>query len=427
MKTTDIIRRAGRNLRQAKGRTVLTSLAIGVGAFTIALAMAAGNGGRAYLDKTVSAAGDMRTIQVSAMQDVNNDANNDKPKKVGEASATVSNGRFSLKELTPSDRNKIAAVDGVEKVQPIFSVSMDSVAANGSDKYEGAMQVQYDNTSIDLSAGRLGDHNEILPGQVVLPHKYVESFGFKDAGAALGKKVTAAFASPSGESFTRDFTIVAVDKQPSSPLAFYQDQFRISNHDGEEIAKAQRPADTPESYFALMVTAKQGANINDVKSRIQSAGSYDAQTFADLRSSIMQTVNIVQYGLMGFGALAILASVFGIINTMYISVLERTQQIGLMKALGMRGRDVSRLFRYEAAWIGFLGGVVGIILAAAVTLLNPVITSSLKLEAGTELLKMDWIGGIVLVVGLMLVAVISGHFPSRKAAKLDPIEALRTE
>ena len=62
MITRDIIRRAGRNLRQAKGRTILTSLAIGVGVFTIALAMAAGNGGRNYLDKQVSAAGDMQAI-----------------------------------------------------------------------------------------------------------------------------------------------------------------------------------------------------------------------------------------------------------------------------------------------------------------------------------------------------------------------------
>ena len=62
MITRDIIRRAGRNLRQAKVRTILTSLAIGVGAFTIALAMAAGNGGGNYLDKQVSAAGDMQAI-----------------------------------------------------------------------------------------------------------------------------------------------------------------------------------------------------------------------------------------------------------------------------------------------------------------------------------------------------------------------------
>ena len=132
-------------------------------------------------------------------------------------------------------------------------------------------------------------------------------------------------------------------------------------------------------------------------------------------------------GLMGFGLLAIIASVFGIINTQYISVLERTQQIGLMKALGMRRRDVGRLFKLEAAWIGFLGGIIGVGLAFLVTLLNPVIADVIDLEKGTELLQMDWLMSLVLIVALMLVAVASGHFPSRKAAKLDPIEALRTE
>ena len=114
----------------------------------------------------------------------------------------------------------------------------------------------------------------------------------------------------------------------------------------------------------------------------------------------MEMINIVQYGLMAFGALAILASIFGIINTQYISVLERTQQIGLMKALGARGRDIGKLFRYEAAWIGMLGGLIGVLLAFLVTLLNPAIANFLSLEAGTELLQMDWIMSGVLVLGL---------------------------
>ena len=238
--------------------------------------------------------------------------------------------------------------------------------------------------------------------------------------------MTAKFVTPSGD-VTRDFTIVAVDKQPTSPLAYYQDEFRISNKDGEEIAKLQRPANAPESYFALMVTAREGTNVDTVKQEILAAGPYEAMTFAEMRTSIMQMVNIVQYGLMGFGALALIASVFGIINTQYISVLERTQQIGLMKALGMRRRDVSRLFRYEAAWIGFLGGAIGVVLAFFVTLLNPVITNVLKLDEGTQLLQMDWLMSAALIAGLMLVAIASGWFPSRKAATLDPIEALRTE
>ena len=216
MKIRDTIRRAGRNLRQAKGRTILTSLAIGVGAFTIALAMAAGNGGRNYLDGVVSGAGDMRTIQVSAKQNFDT-SSDDKPKKVGEEIITTTN---TFRELTPNDRKAIAKIDGVEKVLPIFGVDMYSVVANGSDEYEGVMQVQYDGTAIDLTAGKLGDNNEILPGQVVLPHKYVESFGFKSAEAALGKKLTAKFTAPDGSRFAREFTIVAVDAQPKRPLAF---------------------------------------------------------------------------------------------------------------------------------------------------------------------------------------------------------------
>ena len=423
MNGVDSIRRAGRNLRQAKARTILTSLAIGVGAFTIALAMAAGNGGRTYLDSVVSGAGDLQSINVTPKYE--REQKSDAPKKVSEASPTQTS-RVDFKELTPADRAKIAKIEGVEKVLPVFGVSALAAQANGSDKYEASVSVQYDNTTIDLTAGSLDANGEIKPGTIVLPHKYLESFGFKNAQSALGKPVTLAFAGAAGV-FTRTFSVAAVDKEPTSPLAFYSDQFRISNKDGEAIATQQRPPQSSEGYFGLVVTVKDGANVDDVKAKILQKGDYEALTFAEMRGTIMQFVNIVQYGLMGFGALAILASVFGIINTQYISVLERTQQIGLMKALGMRRRDVSRLFRYEAAWIGFLGGFIGVVLAFGVTLLNPVIAEALELEKGTELLKMDWLMSALLVVGLMLVAIISGYFPARKAAKLDPIEALRTE
>lgn len=425
MKITDIIRRAGRNLRQAKGRTILTSLAISVGAFTITMALAAGSGGRAYLDETVSAAGDMRSVNVSAKYDMSA-VSNDKPKKLSEASAPNSSDAM-IRQLTPADRSKIDKIDGVEKVLPVFGVNLHSIAANDSEQYVGTMQAQYDNSTIELSAGTLVNGNEIPSGQVVLPYKYVESFGFIDANSALGQKVTATFMSAGGQLFTRDFMVAAVDKAPTSPLAFYQDQFRISNKDGESIAREQRPEGIEESYYALMVTVKEGVSVDTVKQAILAAGDYDAMTFAEMRTSIMQMVNIVQYGLMGFGALAVLASIFGIINTMYISVLERTQQIGLMKALGMRSRDVGRLFRFEAAWIGFLGGVIGAGLAVILGLiLNPIIDSALNLD-GKTLLIFEPLSVAIVVGVLILVAVVSGIFPSRKAAKLDPIEALRTE
>ena len=422
MRTIDIFKRAGRSLRQAKTRTILTSLAIGVGAFTIALAMAAGNGGRAYIDNMVSALGSTQNLDVSAVQPTRDD--DSKPKKINEKASADSGG---VNKLSNNDVKKIQQIDGVEKVFPMINVVASSASANGSDKYEAIVQAQSDDSSIEIVAGELGDSYTIPRGGIVLPHKYLESFNFKSANEAIGKIVTINFNAADGSEFSREFKIVAVDKDPSSILAFYQDQFRISNADGEEIANLQSPKGADQGYYGLMVTAKKGVNVDEVKTRITEAGGYRVQTFAEMRGSAMEAINLVQYGLIGFGLLAIIASVFGIINTQYISVLERTQQIGLMKALGMRRKDVSKLFRYEAAWIGFLGGVIGIILAYLVTLLNPVINNILKLEEGTQLLIMDWLMCTVLVVGLVIVAVISGFFPSRKAAKLDPIEALRTE
>ena len=169
------------------------------------------------------------------------------------------------------------------------------------------------------------------------------------------------------------------------------------------------------------------AKLNAVSQKVKDLG-FQVRTVKETQEFLTNIIGVLQGIVAGFGFIAIIASVFGIINTMYISVLQRTREIGLMKALGMRKRDIGRLFRFEAGWIGLLGGIIGSSLAVTLGLsLNPWITQRLNLGEGNSILIFDPAQIIALIVALIIISILAGWLPSRKAAKLDPIEALRTE
>lgn len=142
-------------------------------------------------------------------------------------------------------------------------------------------------------------------------------------------------------------------------------------------------------------------------------------------SSVSDIIDAISYILIAFVAISLVVSsiMIGIIT--YISVLERTKEIGILRAIGASKRDISRVFNAETLIVGFAAGAIGII----VTLLL-IIPINIIIELLTDIPNMaalPWQGGIILVLISMLLTLIAGLFPARVASNKDPVVALRTE
>ena len=177
-------------------------------------------------------------------------------------------------------------------------------------------------------------------------------------------------------------------------------------------------------YSSLYVDVDDMENVAEVQSAINAMG-YQASSNAEWVQAMQTQYGYVQLVLGGIGAVSLLVAAIGITNTMMMSIYERTKEIGIMKVLGCDLRNIQMMFLMEAGFIGFIGGIVGLVFSFAISILINQIVASMGNMMTLSYIP-PWLALLSLVFAI-LVGMVAGFFPSLRAMRLSPLAAIRNE
>lgn len=421
MKFVDIIKTATPNLLRSKTRTILTMIAIFIGAFTIAMTIGMNIGVNDFVTQQVGSIGGEQTLFVQP--DVG--TTEEGPQKYEAKTADTNGGTI----LTLKDLEKIKAVKGVDAITAIPLSSADYISGANHQKYVLSTMVDM-GAKNQIATGR-SVNQDAKEAEITLEKDLVKALGYKSEKAALNQTVEIGVTSPAtGEQKTFKAKIVGIKK-----FTLVQGGLSTVNQAFDQATTNFHEAGLPDSmknqYYGFFTNSKPDTSKADmikIKKAVTKLG-YHAETLEDQITTIRQVVNAITGTLILFGSIALIAASFGIINTLFMSVQERTREIGLMKAMGLSRGKVFLLFSIEAILIGFFGSLFGILAAIpAGHLINDMGTKSfLKGLEGLKLIDFNPLAILSIMCLIMFIAFLAGTLPARRAAKLDAITALRYE
>ncbi len=470
----DILHLALRNLRQAKLRATLTTMGVIVGVSVIVTMVSFGLGLQSNMLERFKALDLFNEIQVfgrglSSLVG----ANQRGPRDEGDRSNRRE--RNATRILDDAGIKEIAAIPGVMYVEP--SVSFGAYVRTNEKvltQSVGGTNVPNESSRFQqFAAGRM--IASPTADEAVVTERFLKDFGYEKPADAVGKPLELLappgnkedeeetpnfFGIPlddpgldeSGALEVRRFTIVGVlgelkegaaqgglrgmmpgarvyvplevahkwtltNRGPMSQVAL-----ALAREQGN-LAEGQN-----EGYDAAVVRVTDPKHLTEVRSKITELG-FGSFSIVDELDQIRLVFLIIDSVLGLLGGISLLVASFGIANTMIMSILERTREIGIMKAIGAEDREIKLIFFVEAAVIGVTGGVVGVLLAWGITgLANRLAFRFVLKPQGASFVDFFsippylWIGAILFA---LLVSVIAALYPAARAARIDPVRALR--
>ncbi|MFP4568147.1 MAG: ABC transporter permease [Candidatus Woesearchaeota archaeon] len=153
---------------------------------------------------------------------------------------------------------------------------------------------------------------------------------------------------------------------------------------------------------------------------------FEVETFENVLKSFLTLINVVQVIIIGIASISLFVGAVGITNTMYTAVIERTREIGIMKAIGARNSDIQNMFLIESGILGFIGGAIGVTVGISIGKIIEIIVAN---AIGADYLKPLFPAWLIIgaLAFAFIIGSISGYLPAKQAAKMNPVDALATE
>ena len=213
----------------------------------------------------------------------------------------------------------------------------------------------------------------------------------------------------------------------------------IMNIKDVEEMQAQRSRDEGRSepkkkeYDSARVYVENTDKVKQVSDALKEEGYY-TYSMIDILEELQGMARIIQAVLGGIGGISLLVAALGITNTMIMSIYERTKEIGIMKVIGADIKDIKKLFLLEAAGIGFLGGVIGILISFGLSAVANLLLGEMFIQSlvggdasGAKISIIPWylaLGSMAFATGI---GILAGYLPANRAMKLSALESLRNE
>jgi putative ABC transport system permease protein len=402
----DHVKIAVKNLRHRMSRSFLTLLGIAIGIMAIISLMALGEGMQQAITGELSSLSDSIIVSTG-----------------GGVFSLFGGGESSSNEyFTDRDIVDIAHIQGIKDISTQLSGSARAeyngettiISLTGMDT--DVMMIQFGTT--DLEAGSFlseDDQNNIMIGYTIAHDTF-------DADISVGSRIKI-----NGEKFfvTGIFSQQGMGGITSSDNVILMNSrdFKILTGQSNISSAYVRVYDVNE-VESIATNIENAINENHGKKDFASATS-----MSSILDTIQSVIGILQLVLVAIASIALIVASIGIMNTMLTSVMERTREIGIMKAIGATNIDIMNIFIIEGILVSSIGGIIGIILGIFGSQgLTLILNNFMVMGGSSQLSPVITIMSVVLAVSVsIIVGVLSSLYPAWKAARMSPIEAVRYE